>query len=323
MRKNLDPRLPDPKRFWSTRPVPGDAALMRELVAGFAARAAAPGEALALHCPPAGTAFAHRGGSDPAPPGAGCFHLGSELFLQVSGVTEFRLPGGTLTLHPGQALLVPPKLLHDEHVSAPPGEAFCNVVLYAEGDALSCHLAHEVQPGRPGIRHLESRRHPQAPQVHQWLADAARIAEGDRSQPWVELQVRALAAAAMAGVLRAIDDPDGGTEPDEPALVARVRALVHNRLADHHLSVRQLAGLSGCTADYLSHVFSRATGEHLVAYITRLRMARARQLLRDESLAGKEVAWACGFATQSYFIRSFREHHGTTPSAWREAQRAG
>lgn len=323
MRKNLDPRLPDPKRFWSSRPQADDARRMRELVAGFVARAAAPGDALVLHCPPAGAAYAHRGAGEAAGSGPGCFHLAPELFLQVTGSTTFRLPTGTLVLAPGQALLVPPKLLHDEQVGAPPGEAFGNVVLYAEGDALSCHLAHEVQPGRPGIQHLESRRHPQAPQVQQWLADAARLAEGDRAQPWVELQLRSLVIAAMAGVLRAIDDADGGAEPDEPALVARVRALVHNRLADHQLSVRQLAALSGCTPDYLSHVFARASGEHLVAYVTRLRMARARQLLADDSLAGKEVAWACGFATQSYFIRSFREHHGTTPSAWRAAQRAG
>jgi AraC-like DNA-binding protein len=30
------------------------------------------------------------------------------------------------------------------------------------------------------------------------------------------------------------------------------------------------------------------------------------------------VAWACGFAAPSYFIRTFREHHGMTPKAWRE-----
>jgi AraC-like DNA-binding protein len=46
-------------------------------------------------------------------------------------------------------------------------------------------------------------------------------------------------------------------------------------------------------------------------------MERAAHLLGDGSLSGKEVAWACGYANPSYFIRSFRRHHGSTPQAWR------
>jgi AraC-like DNA-binding protein len=47
-------------------------------------------------------------------------------------------------------------------------------------------------------------------------------------------------------------------------------------------------------------------------------MERATRLLRETTLAVKEVAWACGFAAPSYFIRSFRAHHGVTPKAWRD-----
>lgn len=307
MRKNLD--HPPPPGAADAPPAGGDAGQMRRLLADFLQRAASG--TLALHCPPARAPLAR---------GAGHFHLAPELFLQVRGSTEFRLPGARLPLLPGQALLLPPKLLHDERVQAPPGEDFCNIVVYAEGGVLNCHLAQELQPGRPGIRHLESRRDPQATQVCHWLIDAARLAGSDAAQPWAALQLRALVAAATAGVLRVLDERQAAG-PGEPVLVARVRVLVQNLLADHRLSVRSLAAQCDCTADHLSHVFSRSTGEHLVAYINRQRMERARHLLRDEALAGKEVAWACGFATQSYFIRLFRAHHGSTPAAWRAAQR--
>ncbi|OYU73784.1 MAG: hypothetical protein CFE45_36405 [Burkholderiales bacterium PBB5] len=81
-----------------------------------------------------------------------------------------------------------------------------------------------------------------------------------------------------------------------------------------------MAAQSGCTADHLSHVFARSTGEHLVAYINRLRLALAAQLLQDTSMAAKQVAWACGFASQSYFSRAFIQHHGMTPTAWRASR---
>jgi AraC-like DNA-binding protein len=96
-----------------------------------------------------------------------------------------------------------------------------------------------------------------------------------------------------------------------------LRVLVQNQMGDPQLGVRSLAAQAGCTADHLSHVFRRSTGVQLVAYINGQRMARAAQLLRDTSMSGKQVAWACGFASHSYFSAEFRRHHGCTPRAWR------
>jgi AraC-like DNA-binding protein len=251
--------------------------------------------------------------------GAGHFHLAAGLFLQVAGWTTFRFPHGTLRLSAGEALVMPPRLLHGEAVGSGGADApFCNVVVYAEGAAMTCHLAHEAAPGKPGILHLEASQHAQSTRVHDWLGDAARLGGADA---WSATQTRALVSAATAGVLRALSDVDPARRP-EPPLAARVRALVQNQLGDHTLSVKRLAEQSGCTADYLSHLFRQASGEALAGYIVRQRMERAARLLGDSALAGKEVAWACGFATQSYFIRSFRAHFGVTPRAWRQARAA-
>lgn len=276
----------------------------------------------ALAAANAGTLVVHRPQrlSEPLPRGEGHFHLAPELFLQLSGWTEFRFPQGHCRVTPGQALLVPPQLRHDERVgSGEAGEPFCNLVLYAEAPSLTCHLAHESSPGRPGIRHLEACEHAQVGRIHDWLFDASRSPEAppDASKPaWGEVQARALVAAALAGVLHLLQtDSQPGREP---TLVARLRVLIQNQLGDHTLSVRRLAEQSGCTADYLSHLFREVSGETLIGCINRLRMERAARLLRETTLAGKEVAWACGFAAPSYFIRTFRAHHGMTPKAWRD-----
>ena len=84
------------------------------------------------------------------------------------------------------------------------------------------------------------------------------------------------------------------------------------------LSVRGLALHAACSADYLSHLFHRHSGETLVGYITRLRMERALQLLASSRMAIKEVAWACGYNSPGYFIQTFRRLQGQTPSAWRQ-----
>ena len=140
-----------------------------------------------------------------------------------------------------------------------------------------------------------------------------------RHPAWAGIQSRALVVAALTGVLSALDDPQL-SPPAEPMPVSRLRLMVQNQLGDHTLSVRSLAEQTDYTADYLSNLFSTSTGEHLSAYINRLRLERAAHLLRESTLAGKEIAWACGFSSPSYFIRAFRAHYGQTPKSWRAAR---
>jgi AraC-like DNA-binding protein len=287
-------------------PVNGpDAHAMRQHLADFLQRAMA------------GQLRVHLPRSAQVTRGEGHFHIGPELFLQTGGWTRFSFPYGELTLGPGEALLMPPQLLHHEQVGADGSDRFANLVVYAEAHALTCHLAQETQPGQPGIRHLEMRQHPQARRIHDWLSDAAQLGQ-DGNAGWGRTQVQALVTAATAGVLRALDTVDPQAAP-ESTWVTRVRVLVQNQLGDQDLSVRGLAQQCGCTADYLSHLFRQQTGEALVAYINRMRINRAARLLAESALAVKEVAWACGFANPSYFIHTFRAQHGQTPKAYRQA----
>lgn len=281
---------------------------------GRFAQAAGDG-ALVVRLPPPAGQWVTRG--------EGHFHLVPELFLQVAGTTRFRFPHAEQVLRPGEALIVPPRLLHDEEVRGgpSPGEAFANLVVCADGDALGCHLAHEAEPGRPGILHLETRHHPQSARMVQWLVDAATLGAGEEAPRHAAVQARALVAATVAGVLRALDDPAAGGARAESPLVARARVLIQNQLGDATLGVRGLAQQCGCSADYLSHVFARETGEHLAARIGRLRIERAAELLDSTDLAVKEIAWTCGFASPGYFIRVFRDLRQATPAAWRRARR--
>jgi AraC-like DNA-binding protein len=320
MSKNLDglprqPSAPDTPPGWlhdclrdtSSPPAPGLAARLRAGLALFGTLATQG--ALPLQVPRLQGPVVSRG--------EGHFHLGAELFLQLAGSTQFQFPQAAWHLGAGQALVVPPTVRHSECVRADgpaPEQAFANLVIYADAQTLSCHLAREVRPGQPGILHLEARQHALAGRIHDWLADAAAC--GATDDPLAAVQARALVAAALAAVQRALAEDDPAAPP-EPALVARVRVLVQNQLGDHTLSVRGLAEECGCTADYLSHLFRQVSGEALVACINRLRMERAARLLADSALVGKEVAWACGFASQSYFIRTFRTHFGVTPKEYR------
>lgn len=244
-------------------------------------------------------------------PVAGHFHLRPEVFLQRGGTTRFSFPDEVLDLGPGEILIVPARLHHAEQV-IPGGQPFRNVVLYADDHGFSCHLADGTPGTGPRIAHPEHREGPLCSAMAHWIADAVGIGvTGTGPSVCVDLMRSVLGMA-----LKLLDEPARG--PNEPLTVTRCRRMVHEELGNSRLSVALLAQRLGCSADYLSHLFRTVRGEKLTLYIEGQRLGRAAELLRDTSLSVKEVAWASGFANQSYFIRCFRHRWGTSPGLWRQ-----
>lgn len=284
---------------------PALAQRLRQDLGDFIARAA--NGSLRMVSPPPQPGWTTRG--------AGHLHLNSELFLQVHGHTEFRFPHGQVLLQAGEALVMPPKLLHDEWVAGGDLQPFSNIVINADHQSMSIHLANEAKPGRPGNLYLETYQHVEAQRIEAWLNDAAKPPADDAHGLW-PLQQRALVLTALSAVSRMVDAPQKAVS-SEPALLGRLRVAVQNRLGEADLTVASLAEELGCTADYLSHLYSRSTGEHLWQVVLRQRLARAARLLAESDSAVKEIAWCSGFASASYFIRSFRQQFGMTPKAYR------
>ena len=65
--------------------------------------------------------------------------------------------------------------------------------------------------------------------------------------------------------------------------------------------------------------FRHETGEAIHAYVQRLRLAKARQLLRSSEMPLREVAEACGYTDEFYFNRHFHKKTGITPSRFRRS----
>lgn len=80
-------------------------------------------------------------------------------------------------------------------------------------------------------------------------------------------------------------------------------------LAEHaHISVRQLERL------FRQHLDSSPS-----SYYIKLRLDRARQLLRETHLSVSEIGIACGFSSGPHFTRSYQSHFKINPSEDRKA----
>jgi len=247
----------------------------------------------------------------------GHFHLRAELFLQRRASTRFVFPSGTLVLEPDEVLIVPSRVLHSESIVVGPDPGpFRNVVLYADEGALSCHLADRGPMGGPRIAYPEHLESLSCGRVAAWLEDAVKVGQDGTGPGGVAVD---LVRSILGMTLNLLDQPSArGT--GEPLTVVRCRRMIHEDLGDAELSVASLAQRLGCSADYLSHLFRTVRGERLTAHIEELRMQRAAELLTRTNLSGKEVAWASGYASHSYFIRCFRKRWGASPTEYRRHQ---
>jgi AraC-like DNA-binding protein/mannose-6-phosphate isomerase-like protein (cupin superfamily) len=252
-----------------------------------------------------------RPGTFPTEGARGHFHLRPELFFQWEGRSRFRFPGEELDLGPGEILVVPPLLLHDETAVTEQGK-FENLVLYSDEASVSVHLADRGGGDRPQILYPESVEGAICGRVASWLGDAVRMAADLDEGATLTVD---LVRSALRLTLKLLERP-GPQVGEDSLLLVRCRRMVHEDLGDPNLSVASLARRLGCGADYLSHLFKGIRGVSLTSYILGLRLDRAAELLTETDLSGKEVAWACGFASQGYFIRCFRQRWGVTPGVW-------
>jgi YesN/AraC family two-component response regulator len=86
------------------------------------------------------------------------------------------------------------------------------------------------------------------------------------------------------------------------------------------LSQEEVAAHVGVNKSYLSRVFPEYTGEHFSDYLQRLRIERAKELLRFTNDRIYEIASQVGFWNPRYFSRIFHEAVGVTPADYRRAQ---
>jgi len=99
-----------------------------------------------------------------------------------------------------------------------------------------------------------------------------------------------------------------------------IRKVTHYLSAQYAVpvSIEQMAEALGYNRAYLSRVFKRETGVTPVAFLLRLRIDKARQLLRERpELTVEQIAASVGIPDALYFSKQFKRFYEQSPSAYR------
>ncbi len=90
--------------------------------------------------------------------------------------------------------------------------------------------------------------------------------------------------------------------------------------AGRDIGVAELADRFYVSAGKLSYDFHRLTGVPLKRMICELRLQRAKDML-ERGMEVKEVAQACGFTGDSYFVQFFKRYTGMSPGRYRDRRK--
>ena len=109
--------------------------------------------------------------------------------------------------------------------------------------------------------------------------------------------------------------PQEETQGEERPIMAITRYLQEHLSEDISLSV--LAEEFHLSAQYISQLFTSEIGVNFLAYLTNIRMERAKKLLLSTALSIGEISEQLGFGDYRVFTKVFKKSKGVTPSKYR------
>ncbi len=83
------------------------------------------------------------------------------------------------------------------------------------------------------------------------------------------------------------------------------------------LSCAEAAKFCNMSYSYFSRIFKQLMGMSYTSYLTHLRINKADRLLVSTDYTITQIASACGFSSDAYFVKCFRKAKGITPGQYR------
>ena len=101
--------------------------------------------------------------------------------------------------------------------------------------------------------------------------------------------------------------------------VSEAIGYIKQHYQEPDISVSSVAQSLNISEGHLSHTFKKETGSTILSYLTRYRIHKAMELLKDCRWKVYEVAEQVGYRDIGYFSNTFKKITGKTPSEYQES----
>ncbi|TJY38964.1 AraC family transcriptional regulator [Cohnella pontilimi] len=143
------------------------------------------------------------------------------------------------------------------------------------------------------------------------------LADVERWKPATALELQGLIYGLFAGLIPETA-PSHSEEP--PGWIHECMDFIELH-ATEGISVQQVAAFAGVHRSYFSNVFNSQVGMPPLKYIQKIRMDKAKRLLKETDATITEIALSLGYPNLYTFTRAFKTYYKVSPMALRAASK--
>ena len=241
----------------------------------------------------------------------------------ITGKAEFRErerggPWVIRHLRPGDLFVTRSKTPYEVHFDSPMGEELQTVQIHLAVAPYRAALE-SAYPGAADTMELVEFFGRDEALAHLCFVCAEMLAESTPGNSRRVADLTAFLASFLVEkyTVAASEKPDfrGGLPI---RLLRKVEDHLSERLAEE-ISVGTLAEMVDLSPFHFCRVFKQTTGMSPLQFVTRERISRAQQLIRETSHSLIEIALEVGYTNPSHFAQVFRRTVGVTPTEFRRA----
>ena len=213
----------------------------------------------------------------------------------------------------GDVAIIPANINHWQRIEAEVSEA---IALTIDPQVLSRLARETIDPNKLELLPTFAKPDP----LIQGLAHNIKACLNDESCDllFVESMYQVLAMHLVKNYATrrfSLEDIGNGLPPYQ---LKKVLNYIHDNL-DRRIKIEDLSNLLGLSTYYLCRQFRAAVGVSPYRYIIDRRIEKAKTLLKEDKLSLADVAYECGFSSQSQMTQHFRTTLGITPKVYRNS----
>jgi AraC-like DNA-binding protein len=242
-----------------------------------------------------------------------------EILYVAKGYRDYVVDGIPYTLEGNDVLIVPPNATHGSGgISQGKCTLYVVVVsLHATPGIFLCLRGAAADQLRNALRELREGAFPGRVEMRAALAEALAACQA----PWDSLlAIARLGNAVTTFLLDVVQCAQEHRARSHTPQIQRLLDYIEANL-DKPLRIRDMALAMKKSESYIKQRFTSEMGLSPVNHVLRRKVDLAKRRLIGSDVAVTEIALDLGFSTSQHFAKTFRQHVGVSPMAYRRSYR--
>lgn len=237
-----------------------------------------------------------------------------EIKYILSGSCTYTVDNVHYQVHEGDVIVINEGLMHNRYCAhgEESFELFIGIDnLYIKNYQKNCILSDKFSPVMSLVKYGQ-----------EFLRSCSElIIENDRKEPGSDLVIKSHVMKMLAILLKELyilETKDTSTsvefESNEKSYVVETMINFMNENYMKNISLDKLSKNMYLSPIYLSKIFKEETGDSPINYLIKIRLTKARELLRQKVYPVKEISKAVGYDDAYHFSKLYKKFFGIAPS---------